>query len=105
MFKFPGGLGDMLKQAQQIQHGVTELKGSLEQKIVEGRSAEGKVVFSATGACEVLSVTIDPSLLSSEPRVLEEMVKVAANDALKQAKEFMKQEVSRLAGGLPIPGL
>lgn len=107
MFKFPGGLGDMLKQAQQMQETVGEIKAELEQKRLEGTAGGGMVSVIVTGACELVEVKLDPRLLEegADKEMIENLVRDATNDGLKKAKEILKQEIGKLTGGFPIPGL
>ena len=104
--KFPGGLGDILQQAQQLQQNMSEVKAELEKKTVEASAGGGMVTIVANGAFEVLSVRIDPSVLTGDDvEMVQDLVQAAANEALRKAKELMKEEMSKLTGGLPIPGL
>jgi len=60
----------------------------------------------ANGRLEILSITIDPEVVSSDDvNMLEDLLVVAVNGALKQAQEMASQEMSKLTGGLSIPGL
>ena len=104
--KLPGGLGDILQQAQQLQQNMTEAKAELEKKTVEASVGGGMVTVVANGAFEVLSVKIDPAVMEGDDiEMLQDLVQAAANEALRKAKDLMKEEMSKLTGGLPIPGL
>lgn len=104
--KLPGGLGDILQQAQQLQQNMSEVKAEMEKKTVEATAGGGMVTVVASGAFEVLSVKIDPAVVSGDDvEMLQDLIQAAANEALRKAKDLMKEEMSKLTGGLPIPGL
>ena len=64
------------------------------------------VKVEANGASEILSITIEKELLDpADPEMLQDLIVAAVNDALKKSRELMAQEMSKLTGGLPIPGL
>ncbi len=104
--KLPGGLGDILQQAQQLQANMSEMKDELEKKKVEASAGGGMVTVVANGAFELCSIQIDPTVVNPEDVVmLQDLVQAATNEALRKAKDLMKEEMSKLTGGLPIPGL
>lgn len=104
--KFPGGLGNILQQAQQFQQTMTDMKAELEKRTVQASAGGGMVTVVASGAFEVQSITIDPGIVQSgDIDMLQDLVQAAVNEAMRKAKELMKEEMSKVAGGLPIPGL
>jgi DNA-binding YbaB/EbfC family protein len=106
-------LQNLLDVAQRIQKQVECLKEELGDKTVEAESGGGLVRCVANGRGEVLSVTIDPSLLATagtEPdsrdkqkRILEDLVTGAVNVALDRARDMAQQEIVRATGGMPMP--
>jgi hypothetical protein len=99
-------LGDMMKQAQRMKAEMDRIQAELASRTVEGSAGGGMVTAVANGKGELLSVRIDPEAVKGEDiEMLQDLVTAAANDALRKARELLAQEVSRLAGGLNLPGL
>ena len=100
------GLKDLIQQAQGLQSKMAALQEELADKVVTGSSGGDMVKVEANGAQEILSITIEKELLDpADPEMLQDLVVAAVNDALKKSRELMAQEMSKLTGGLPIPGL
>ena len=100
------GLKDLIQQAQGLQSKIAALQEELAEKVVTGSSGGDMVKVEANGASEILSITIEKELLDPEdPEMLQDLIVAAVNDALKKSRELMAQEMSKLTGGLPIPGL
>ena len=100
------GLKDLLQQAQGLQSKLATLQEELAQKTVTGDSGGGMVTVEANGAQEILSIKIEKELISpDEQEMLEDLIVAATNDALSRAKEMVTEEMSKLTGGISIPGL
>jgi len=100
------GLGDLMKHAQKMKAEMDRIQAEVAAKTVEGSAGGGMVTVVANGKCEILSVRIDPEVARGEDlEMLQDLVMAAANDALRKARELLAQEVSRVAGGLGLPGL
>jgi hypothetical protein len=100
------GLGDIMKQAQRLKAEMDRLQAEAATKRVEGSAGGGMVTVVANGKGDLLSVKIDPEVARGEDlEMLQDLVVAAANDALRRARELLAQEVSRLTGGLNLPGL
>jgi DNA-binding YbaB/EbfC family protein len=100
------GMGNILKQAQKLQAQMLKIQEELANKSVEFSAAGGMVKVAANGRLEILSITIDPEVVNPDDvTMLEDLLVVAVNGALKQAQEMASQEMSKLTGGLSIPGL
>jgi len=100
------GLGDLMKQAQRMKAEMDRIQAEVAAKTVEGSAGGGMVTVVANGKCEILSVRIDPEVARGEDQeMLQDLVTAAVNDALRKARELLAQEVSRVAGGLGLPGL
>ena len=76
-----GGLGNMMKQAQQIQENMRRAQENLEKLEVIGTAGGGKVAVTLSGKHEVRRVNIDPELLKGDAEMLEDLIAVACNDA------------------------
>jgi DNA-binding YbaB/EbfC family protein len=86
------GLGDIMKQAQRLKAEMDRLQAEAATKRVEGSAGGG--------------MKIDPEVARGEDlEMLQDLIVAAANDALRRARELLAQEVSRLTGGLNLPGL
>jgi DNA-binding YbaB/EbfC family protein len=100
------GLGDIMKQAQRLKAEMDRLQAEAATKTVEGSAGGGMVTVVVNGKGDLLSVKIDPEVARGEDlEMLQDLVVAAANDALRRARELLAQEVSRLTGGLNLPGL
>jgi len=100
------GLGEIMKQAQRMKAEMDRIQAEVGTKTVEGSAGGGMVTAVANGRGELLSVKIDAEVLRSEDReMLQDLVTAAANDALRKARELLAHEVSRVAGGMGLPGL
>ena len=96
----------MMKQAQQIQEQMAKLNSELEDRIVETAVGGGMVTVRANGRQEILSIKIAPEAVDPQDvAMLEDLVTSAVNEALRQTKELMQQELGKLTGGLHSPGL
>lgn len=93
-----------LKQIKDLRDQAKDLQGKLSQETVEGTAAWGKVKIKMNGNQEVLSVSIEPELLSPSKKTdVENAVKEAVGEANKKAQKVMAEKVR--AGGINIPGL
>ena len=100
------GLGDIMKQAQRLKAEMDRLQAEAATKTVEGSAGGGMVTVVVNGKGDLLSVKIDPEVARGEDlEMLQDLVVAATNDALRKARELLAQEVSRLTGGLSLPGL
>ena len=97
-------LGQMMKQAQQMQARMEEMQNEMEAHEVEGASGGGMVVVRLSGKFDVRGVTIDPSIIDPEdPEMLEDLVAAAINDAKTKIEAFKQEKVAEMTGGLPLP--
>jgi hypothetical protein len=98
-------LGNMLKQAQQMQTRMQEMQAKLEATEVEGQSGAGMVKLTLTGKGDLRRVSIDPSLLTAEDReVLEDLLIAAHADAKQKVEAMMAEEMQKATAGLNLPG-
>ncbi len=96
-----GQLAGLMKQAQAIQDNLKKAQEELATIEVEGQSGSGLVKVLMTCKHEVRRVTIDPSLLSDDKDMLEDLVAAAFNAAARQAEEVSQQKMGKLSAGLP----
>ncbi len=96
----------MFKQAQDMQSKISEIQEGLAEKTVEVSTGGGMVKVVANGLNEIISVHIDDELINmSDREMLEDLITGAMNEAQKKVKELAQGEMSKLTGGLKIPGL
>jgi DNA-binding YbaB/EbfC family protein len=98
-------LGNMLKQAQQMQSRMAEMQAKLEAMEVQGQSGAGMVKVLLSGKGDLRRVAIDPSLLAAdEKEVLEDLLVAAHADAKQKVEAMMAEEMQKATAGLNIPG-
>ena len=104
-----GGMGNiqqLMQQAQRMQQQMAQKQAELAEKTVTAQSGGGMVTATVNGAHELLELSIDPDVIDPEDKeMLEDMVVAAVNQAMQQAEEMAQQELSKLTGGMNIPGL
>jgi len=100
------GMGNMMKQAQQLQSKMMKLQEELADKTVESSSGGGMVKVTANGRQQILSIQVEKEVVDPDDvEMLQDLVLAAVNDALAKAQEMVSSEMSKLTGGLNIPGL
>jgi DNA-binding YbaB/EbfC family protein len=99
-------MSDILKQAQALQSKLAELQAEAEKKTVEASAGGGMVTATVNGRLQLLSIHIEPAVIASGDReMLEDLVVAAVNEAIRKAQQTMADAMSRVTGGLKIPGL
>ena len=98
-----GGLGNMMKQAQQMQENMQKMQEKLADVEVEGVSGAGLVKILMTCRNNVRRVTIDPSLLNDDKEMLEDLIAAAINDAVRKAEATTQEKMSGFTAGLNLP--
>jgi len=100
------GMGNMMKQAQQLQSKMLKLQEELAEKTVEASSGGGMVKVVANGRHQILSIQIDKEVVDPDDlEMLQDLILAAVNDALLKSHEMVTGEMSKLTGGMNIPGL
>ena len=100
------GLGNIMKQAQQMQKKMGEMQQEMETQQVEATSGGGMVTAVVNGRQKLLSLTIDPQVVDSDDvEMLQDLIVAAVNEAINKSQEMMQAEMSKLTGGMNIPGL
>jgi DNA-binding YbaB/EbfC family protein len=97
----PKQLSQLMKQAQNVQENFKKVQEELASITVEGSSGAGLVKVSMTCKNQVLRVHIDPTLLTEDKSMLEDLVAAAVNDASRKASETANERMSALAPGMP----
>jgi DNA-binding YbaB/EbfC family protein len=96
----------MMKQAKIVQQKLLEIKQELKKMEFEASAGGGAVKVKVNGDQEIVEVKIDKDMVDSgDMEMIEDMVMVAINDAIKQSKDEAKNKMASLTGGMNIPGL
>ena len=99
-------LKNMMKQVQDIQGRINSMQDQLKEKTVETSSGGGMVTVTANGKQEIISINISPEIIDpSDVSMLQDLITAAVNTALKSSKDMMQEELSKITGGIKIPGL
>ncbi len=99
-----GNFKNLLETAQRVQAEMARVKIELAAKTVSGESGGGLVACTANGKGDLLSVSIDPSLLAPDSRgMVQDLLVGAVNQALDRARELAEADVARVTAGLPLP--
>jgi len=99
-------LTTMMKQARRLQEQVQSLQEELAGRTVEAAAGAGMVRVTANGRQEIVSVHIAPEVASGEDvAMLEDLVCAAVNEALRSARALMQEEMTKITGGIRIPGI
>ena len=97
-------LGQMMKQAQQMQAKMAEMQEGLDAVEISGGAGGGLVSVTLNGKGEMRGLKIDPSLVNpDEVEVLEDLLIAAFNDAKAKVEAHMQEEMAKLTGGLKLP--
>lgn len=97
-------LGQLMKQAQEMQSKMAEMQQRLADVEITGSAAAGMVTVVLNGKGEMRSVKIDPSLIVPEDaEVLEDLIVAAQNDARSKVDAHMQEETSKMMGGVDLP--
>jgi len=97
-------MGNLMKQAQQMQQKMMKLQEEVAQRTLDASVGGGMVTVTVNGKSEVLRIKIDPQIVD-DIEMLEDTIVAGVNEALRKAQEMMAEEMSKLTGGLKIPGL
>lgn len=101
-----GGMGNLFKQAQQMQQKMVKMQEELAQRTVEASVGGGMVSVTVNGKNEVLRLKIEPQVVDPDDvEMLEDLVLAGVNEALRKSQEMISDEMSKLTGGMKIPGL
>lgn len=104
-----GGQASMqkqLQQVQQMQRKMEEMQQELEDKEIEATAGGGAVSVTVNGKKQITAIQLKPEVVDPEDiEMLQDLIMVAANEALRQMEELSQNEMGKLTGGLSIPGL
>ena len=99
-------MANMMKQAQKLQSKMMKLQEEMAEKTMESTSGGGMVKVVANGRQQIVSVSIEKEVVDPEDvDMLQDLILAAVNDALAKAQEMVSAEMSKLTGGMNIPGM
>ena len=100
------GMGNMMKEAQKLQARMLKMQEELAEKTVESAVGGGMIKVVATGRNQVVSIRIEKEVVNPEDvEMLQDLILAAVNDALSKSQEMVAAQMSKLTGGLNLPGL
>jgi hypothetical protein len=100
---FKGAMGDMMKQAQQMQEKMAEAQRRQAEAEYAGQSGAGLVEVVMTGRHDVKRVSIDDSLMSEDKEMLEDLLAAAVNDAVRRVEAASQDVMKDITGGMNLP--
>jgi len=99
-------MNSLLKQAQQMQQKMSTLQKELETREIETSSGGGMIKIKMNGKQEILEFKLDPECVDpSDVETLEELVMTAVNQAVKESQDMVSNAMSKVTGGMNVPGL
>jgi len=98
-----GQLAGLMKQAQQMQENLKKAQEEIAGMEVEGQAGAGMVKVVMTGRHDVKRVSIDPSLMSDDKEMLEDLIAAAVNDAVRRVEAATQEKMGGLTSGLGLP--
>ncbi len=98
-----GNIGNLMKQAQQLQANMQRAQAEIANLEVTGESGGGMVKVTMTGKHEVKRVSLDPSLIGDDKEMLEDLIAAAVNDAVQKVERVTQERMSSVMGGMQLP--
>lgn len=98
-----GGMGNLMKQAQQMQAKMAKAQEEIAAMEVTGEAGAGMVKVTMLGSHNVRKVEIDDSLMEDDKDMIEDLVAAAFNDAVRRVEEESKERMSGVTGGMQMP--
>jgi recombination protein RecR len=99
-------IGDIMREAQKLQSEMQKMQEEAKKKTVEATAGGGMVTVVANGGNQIVSITVDKEVVNPEDvEMLQDLIMAATNEALRRAQEMVNEEMSKLTGGLQLPGL
>lgn len=98
-----GPLAGLMKQAQEMQENLKKAQEQIATMEVEGQAGAGLVKVVMTGRHDIKQVSIDPSLMSDDKEMLEDLIAAAVNDAVRKVEATTQEKMSGVTSGIPLP--
>ena len=101
-----GNMNNMIRQAQKMQEQMMKIQEEAEEKQVSASAGGGAVTVTVSGKKQIVEIKISPEAVDPDDvETLEDLIMAATNEAMRQAEEMMTQAMSKVTGGMNIPGL
>lgn len=100
---FKGGMGGLMKQAQEMQEKMQKIQEDIAREEVEGQSGAGMVKVRMNGRHDVTGIDLDPSVMSEDKEFLEDLLAAAVNDAVHKVETHSKEKMSEATQGMNLP--
>ena len=97
------GIGDLMKQAQEMQSKLQEAQAEMASIEVQGESGAGMVKVTMNCRYEVKRVEIDPDLMSEDKEILEDLLAAACNDTVRRVEQTQAEQMAKITGGINLP--
>ena len=98
-----GGMGELMKQAQQMQEKMQQMQEEAANQKVTGEAGAGMVKVTMNGRHDVRAVEIDESLLEEDKEILEDLIAAAVNDAVRKVETNTQEKMAKVTGGMQMP--
>ncbi len=99
-------MNNLMKQAQKMQRQMEELQEKLNEQTLEITSGGGAVRIEISGKKEIKTIEINPDVVDKDDvEMLQDLIMTAVNEAIRQAEELHQTEMSKITGGMGMPGM
>lgn len=99
-------IGKIMKQAQKMQEKMLKMQEELATKTVEATSGGGMVTAVVNGRSELVALKIERNVVNPDDiEMLQDLITAAVNEGIRKAQDMIQEEMSKITGGLSIPGL
>lgn len=99
------GVGKLIKQAQKMQKQIETMQSSLESQVIDVSSGGGAVQIKVNGAGKFFAFQLDPEFLKEDPKLIDETVLRAVQEAAARAKELNDSEMQKISSAFQMPGM
>ncbi|MBO5734675.1 MAG: YbaB/EbfC family nucleoid-associated protein [Clostridia bacterium] len=102
----PSDMNSMIRQAQKMQEQMAEKQAELDEREYDVQAGGGVVAVKIKGTKEILDITIQPEIIDPDDvETLQDILVAAVNEAIKKVESTNEQEMSKIAGGMNVPGM
>ncbi|MCK0743913.1 YbaB/EbfC family nucleoid-associated protein [Chromohalobacter nigrandesensis] len=98
-----GGMGNMMKQAQEMQEKMQKVQEEIAETEVTGEAGAGMIKVTMNGRHDVSNVNIDPSVMEEDKELLEDLLAAAVNDAVRKVETTSKERMEEVTAGMNLP--
>ncbi|MCK0714212.1 YbaB/EbfC family nucleoid-associated protein [Chromohalobacter sarecensis] len=98
-----GGMGNMMKQAQEMQEKMQKVQEEIAETEVMGEAGAGMIKVTMNGRHDVSNVNIDPSVMEEDKELLEDLLAAAVNDAVRKVETTSKERMEEVTAGMNLP--